>query len=322
MDPNMAGRHSHRTPASAAPEDRSWAARAEGLKREKPAPIAFAFALLASLAMLAGWVAVLIAPGGNVRGNPLFWLLAAPVMVWLWGAQSYAVWAVKAMWLVLVLAPCLALLALFVAPRIRQAGVLEGGSNYLDTPVAMWVILGLTTALAGVGLVALRRSSLPGGTGSAAYIPPGTPMPGGRMLTPAAANTLTKGSLSVSGTLINGLFFTIVATMEPVGPGGAIWPAALVAALVLVVSTLVFRGGFRLARRRPGAIADLRRGWRSGIGCAIAALAGLWAWPTLPAAKLGFSCFMVPVAIAAAWGGRSALRDLPAVAGSRETGTH
>ena len=296
------------------PEDRSWAARAEGLKREKPAQLAVVFAMLAFLAMLAGWVAVLIAPGGNIRGNPVFWLLAAPLMVWLWFMQSFSPWTVKTVWLVLVLVPCLALLALAVAPGMRQAGVLDGGSKYLDTPVAMLVILGLTTALSGAGLVALRRSSLPGGTRPAAYVAPGTPVPGGRTLSLAATNTLTLGSLPFSGTLINGIFFAIVATMEPVGPGGAVWPMALVAALVLTVGTLVFRGSFRLARHRPGAATDLRRGWQLGIGCTIAAIAALWAWPTILAAKLGFSCFMVPLAIAAAWAGRNALRDLPKVA--------
>ncbi len=94
------------------------------------------------------------------------------------------------------------------------------------------------------------------------------------------------------------------------GPAGWLWPAALVAILVLSIGTLVFRGGFRLARRRPGAAADLRRGWRLGMACAIGAVGALWAWPTILAAKLGFSCFMVPLALAAAWGGRAALRGL------------
>lgn len=292
------------------PEDRSWAARAEGLKREQPAQLATVFALLASLAMLAGWIAVLIAPGGTIRGNPVFWLLAAPLMVWLWGVQSFAAWTVKTLWLVLVLAPCLALLALVVAPAFREAALLHGARAPLDTPLAMSVILGLTTALAGAGLVALRRSSLPGGTRPASFVAPGTPVPGARPLTAAAASMLVLGSLPFCGALINGLFFAVVATMEPVGPGGAIWPTMLVAALVLTVGTLVFRGGFRLARRRPGAAADLRRGWRLGIGCAVAAVAALWAWPTIMTAKLGFSCFMVPIAVAAAWAGCAALRDL------------
>ena len=102
-------------------------------------------------------------------------------------------------------------------------------------------------------------------------------MPGARTLAPAATNMLMLGSLPFSGTLINGIFFAMMATMEPVGPGGKVWPTALVAALVLTVATLVFRGGFRLAGQRPGAAADLRRGWRLGIGCTIAAAAAFWA---------------------------------------------
>ncbi len=284
------------------------------MRREKPAQLAIVFALLA---MLAGWVAVLIAPGGSIRGNPVFWLLVAPLLVWLWNVQSLAAWTVKTVWLVLVLAPCLALLALLVAPEMRPAALPEDSRTTLATPLAMSVILGLTTALAGAGLVALRRSSLPGGTRPVAYVAPGTPVPGARTLAPAATSMLMLGSLPFSGTLINGVMFAIVATIEPVGPGGTVWPAALVAALMLTVATLVFRGGFRLARQRPGAAADLRRSWRLGIGCTVAAVAALWAWPTIIAAKLGFSCFMVPIAIAALWSGRSALRDLPEVAGER-----
>ena len=304
-------------PVPPPPPDRSWAARAEGLKRERPAQLAVVFALLAFLVMLAGWIAVLIAPGGNIRGNPIFWLLAAPLVVWLWSMQSFAAWTVRTLWLVLVLAPCLALLALVVAPRMRQHALLDGGSTYLDTPLAMTVILGLTTALAGAGLVALRRSSLPGGTRPASYVAPGVPVPGARTLSTPATNMLTLGSLSFSGTLINGIFFAIVATMEPVGPGGTVWPTALVGTLVLTVGTLMFRGAFRLVRHREGASADLRRGWRLGIGCAVSAVVALWAWPTILTAKLGLSCFMVPIAVAAAWAGRNALRDLREISGER-----
>lgn len=180
----------------------------------------------------------------------------------------------------------------------------------------MLVILGLTTALAGAGLVALRRSSLPGGTGPVTYVAPGTPA-GARTLSEDAKSALMLGSLPFSGTLVNGIFFAIVATMEPVGPGGSVWPMTLVGVLALAVGTLVFRGSFRLARRRTGAAADLRRGWRLGMCCTVAAVAGLWAWPTIMTAKLAFSCFMVPVAIAAGWGGRAALRDLLEIAGER-----
>ncbi len=199
-------------------------------------------------------------------------------MVWLWNLQSYRAWAVNTLWFVLVLVPCLALLALFVAPAMRQSALLNGSSlYYLDTPLAMLVILGLTTALAGSGLAALRRPSLPGGTRPASYVAPGTARPGVQPLPDQGRGVLMLGSLPFSGTLINGMFFAVVATMEPVGPAGMIWPGALVGILVLCVGTLVFRGGFRLTRRRPGAAADLRRGWGLGMVCTIAALAGLWA---------------------------------------------
>ncbi len=312
----MRGKHRHAAVPSSPPppEDRSWAARAEGLKRERPAQLAMVFALFAFMAMLAGWIAVLIAPGGNIRFNPVFWLLAAPLMVWLWNLQSYRTWAVNTLWLVLMLAPCLALLALFVAPAMRQSALLDGGSFYLDTPLAMLVILGLTTALAAAGLVALRRSSLPGGTRPASYVAPGTAIPDVQHLSGQGRSVLMLGSLPFSGTLINGMFFAVVATMEPIGPAGMIWPGALVGILVLTVGTLVFRGGLRLTRRRPGAVADLRRGWGLGMVCTVAALAGLWAWPTILTLKLGFSCFMVPLALAAAWCGRAALRGLPQAA--------
>ncbi len=173
----MRGKHRHAAVPSPPPppEDCSWAARAEGLKRERPAQLAMVFALFAFMVMLAGWVAVLITPGGNIRFNPVFWLLAAPLMVWLWNLQCYRAWAVDTLWF--VLAPCLALLALFVAP----AGCCGRPSPRL-----------------GLGIV-----------------------------------------------------------------------------------------------------------------CSIAALAGLWAWPTMLTLKLGFDSFMVPLALAAAWCGRAALRGLP-----------
>ena len=54
----MEGKHAGAVGPPGPPEDRSWAARAEGLKRERPAQLAILFALFAALVMLAGWVAV------------------------------------------------------------------------------------------------------------------------------------------------------------------------------------------------------------------------------------------------------------------------
>ncbi len=295
------------------PEDRSWAARATALKREAPAQWAVLFAIFAALAMLAGWVAVLIPAGGNVRLNPLFWLLAAPLMPWLWAVQSFAAWAVKTLWLALLLAPALSLLALLVAPHVQGAALLDGDSASLATPLAMLVILGLTTTLSLGGLAALRRSSLPGRVRPVTYIAPGTPVPGFTPLPPEARSMLMLGSLPFSGTLMNGMMFAIVASLDPVGPAGVVWPATLVGVATLTVGTLVFRGGFRLARRRPGAATDLRRGWLLGMASAAMAVPALWAWPTLLTAKLAFSGFMVPIALAAAWCGRRALQALPEI---------
>ena len=307
----MTRKHSPPAPVRVPPEDRSWAARAAALKREAPAQWAVLAAIFAMLAMLAGWIAVLIPAGGDIRFNPLFWLVAAPLLPWIWALQSFAAWAVKTLWLALVLAPALSLLALFTAPALRDSALLDGSNAPLATPLAMLVIMGLTTALALAGLLALRRSSLPGGTRPATYVAPGTAVPGYTPLPPGASVMLMFGSLPFSGTLVNGIMFTIVASLDPVGPAGEIWPAAVLAVAVLTVGTLVFRGGFRLARRRPGAAGDLRHGWLLGIACAAAAVPALWLWPTLPAAKLAFSGFMVPMALAAAWCGRRALRALP-----------
>lgn len=317
MPQQMTGQHPHSPLTDPPPGDRSWAARATALKREAPAQWAILAAIFATMTMMVGWVAVLIPSGGNVRFNPLFWLLAAPLMPWLWALQSFAAWAINTLWLALILAPALSLLAMVAAPALRDATLLDGSGPSLDTPLAMLVIMGLTTMLAFGGLLALRRSSLPGGTRPATYIAPGTPPPGFTPLPPEATRMLMLGSLPFSGTLINGALLAIVSTGDPVGPAGSVWPAAVVAVAVAAVATLVFRGGFRLARGRPGAEADLRRGWLLGIACAAAAVPGLWLWPTLLAVKLAFSGFLIPIALAAAWCGRRALLALPGVVAAR-----
>ncbi len=290
----------------------------EGLNRESAAAVAMGCAICASLSMLIGWTVIIVPPGGSMRGNPLFWLLMAPLLVWIWFLRKSSPWAVNSVGAVLLLAPCLSTLAVFVAPISRAAaglgeGVLDDGARRLDSPMAMLIILGVTTALSGAGLVGLLRSSLPGGTRPITYVAPGMPRPGYRPLPPAATLALMTGSLPFSGALINGMFFAIVAEIEPIGPFGEVWPVAVVAILVLSVGAFVFRGGFRLRRHRPGAARDLSRGWRLGMGCAAGAIPALWALPVPVSGKLGFSCFMVPLAAAAIWFGTRALKALPEV---------
>ncbi len=270
-------------------------------------------AMFSWMAALCGWVAVVIPSGGNVRFNPLFWLLALPLLPWIWGLQSMAPWAVNTVWLALLLAPCLSLAALLVAPATRDAALLGSGMSPLDTPGAMLIVLAVTTMLALAGAAALRRSSLPGGTRPVTYLPADTPPPGPRPLPGDATAALMLGSVTISATLMNGFFFALTAMLEPVGPAGPVgwWPVAVVAAFVLTAGVFAFRGSFRLVRRRKGAAGDLRAGWWIGMVGAVLWLAALWAWPTILQGKLAFSAFMIPLALAAAWCGRRALRALP-----------
>ena len=318
----MSHKPRHPAPPPGPPKpDHSWPARKAALQQEGPVGWAILGAIFAWLAAMAAWVAVVIPSGGNVRFNPLFWLLAIPLMPWLWAVQSFAPWAMNTLWLALLLAPCAALAALLVAPATHDAALL-GAATPLDTPGAMLIVLGLTTGLAVVGLVGLRRSSLPGGTRPPRYLPPGTPPPGARPLPAAASNALMLGSVPFSATLINGAMFSIAALLEPIGPAALPWwwPAGLVVVAVLTVGTLVFRGSFRLARRNPAAAGDLRRGWRLGMICAVLPLAALWAWPAILQGKLVFSAFMGALILAAFWCGTKALRALPGMMGGDVTG--
>lgn len=269
--------------------------------------------MASALTTLAGWIAVLIAPGGDVRFSPVFWLLALPFLPWVWGLRSQAAWAVNTVWLALILAPGLSAGALFAAPAMHDSRLLDGEAASLATPSAMLIILALSTAFAVAGAVALRRSSLPGGARPVSYLPPGTMPPGVRPLPPAASVMLMQGPLPFSGALINGAFVAVVASLDPIGPAGPVWPGMLQAIVSTAIGVLVFRGGYRLVRRRPGAARYLRRGWIAGMVWAVAAIPALWLWPTLFTAKLGFSAFMVPIALAATWCGQPALRALPGV---------
>ena len=298
-------------PSPPLPQDRSWAARMEGLNREPAAAVAMGCAIYASLSMLIGWTVIIIPSGGNIRGNPLYWLMMAPLLLWIWFLQKSSRWAVNS---VGVVTPAGALPV--VAGRVRDTD-LQGrrsagpGRHTARYPVGHADRPGGDHRPVRGRAGGLLRSSLPGGTRPITYIVPGTLRPGYYPLPPGATLALMKGSLPFSGALINGMFFAIVAMLETIGPYGEVWPVAVVAVLVLGVGTLVFRGGFRLRRRRAGAARDLSRGWRLGMGCAAGAIPALWALPVPISGKLGFSCFMVPLAAAAIWFGTRALKALP-----------
>ena len=287
-----------------------WAARAAALQYERPVAWTIVAAIGAMLAALASWIAVLIPQGGNIRANPLLWLLALPLLVWIRALVACARWAMLTLWLALVAAPGLALLALFVSQRARAGRVLEGAGD-LDTPLAMLIILGLSLVLAATGLILLRRTSLPGGTRPATYREPGTRPAGLPAPLPAeAVGALQVGSLTLSATLIDGMAACIGITLlhdEPLGP---FWPVAIPLVMVAAVGTLLLRGAARLIRRHPGAAADLRRGWCLGMACPVALLLLVWVWPLGLGVQEALSVPMVLLGLLGAWGGRRALRRL------------
>ena len=300
-----------------------WPARVAGLQAERPVGWAAAAAIFAMMAALMAWVVVLLPPGHGIRSNPLFWLLAAPTFPWIIALRDMRRWALQSLWLALPAAPLLALAALFAAPRI-QAGRL--GAETLGTPLALAVITGVAAALAAAGLLALRRTSLPGGTLPATYLPPGTLPQGRRSLPPLANYALQVGSLTMSGTLVNGILFGIVATVGAAAPGEdlriTLWPIAAAIAPVAAVAALFTRGVMRLNRRTPGALDDLKRAWRLGMACSAGLLALMLAGPGVAAAKGVFGLFMAAMAAAAAWGGLRALKQVPDIAAdlAREPG--
>ncbi|WP_177176848.1 hypothetical protein [Faunimonas pinastri] len=272
------------------------------MRQEKAASVAILSAIFSVLASLAAWVVVLV-PGGDVRGSPVFWLLAIPVMCWTTPLLGYRAWAVKTVRLAFLVAPLLAMSALLAAPYFRVVGS-------LGTHPAMLIILAVTVLLSAVGLLVLRRSSLPGGTRPAAYLPPGTPPKGVRPMTASMRSMLAVGSLSLSGVLVNGVFFSIVASLDPVaGDFNLPWPAALPVGLSIVAGTMTIRGSRGLIRDQPEATRRLRQGWTFGAAGTCLLLALVWIWPAELAGKLALSIFMVPMAVGAVWGREVRLRN-------------
>lgn len=266
-------------------------------------------AIVSVLAALMAWVVVLVpAASGDVRGNPVFWLLALPVLAWTGPLLSFREWALRSVPLILVAAPLAALGALETALAQRDDILFD---DRLDTPTAMLAILGISIVSTLAGLVALRRSSLPGGTRPVTFAAPGSLPPGLYPLPNEALWSIRIGSLAVSGALVNGVFFAIVALLDTsAGTLGPVWPVILPVAIAVTTLVLVIRGTRGLVRRRKGARTTLGRGWMIGAGGAALEVVLVWAWPTDITLKLAFSAFMLPMALAAAWGARRALRGL------------
>ncbi len=266
-------------------------------------------AIVSVLAALVAWVAVLGPASGSVRGSPVFWLLALPVLAWTGPLLSFREWAVRSVPLVFAAAP-LAALGAMEAARAQQASDILSHER-MDTPTAMLVILGISVASTLAGLVALRRSSLPGGTRPVAFAAPGSLPPGLHRLPDEVLRAVRVGSLALSGALVNGVFFALVTLLDAsAGDLGPLWPVTLPVAVAVTTLVLMIRGTRGLVRRREGAGASLRRSWQIGAGGAALEVLLVWAWPTDLTLKLAFGAFMLPMALAAAWGARRALRGL------------
>ena len=152
-------------PAEADPNGKArWMQRRAALAWEKPAQAAMLLALLASLGTLFAWTLLLV-DRGDPRGSGTFWIMV--LLVGLWGAPTrvYARWTMLTLWLALLLWPALvglALVALWISPP----------GTFPEHASLLWLAgaLAATTALSVAGLVCLRRSSLPGGTGFATFM--------------------------------------------------------------------------------------------------------------------------------------------------------
>ena len=265
-------------------------------------------AVVSVLAVLVAWTAVLGPASGFVRGSPVFWLLALPVLAWTGPLLSTREWAMRSVPLILAAAP-LAALGAMEAARIQQTSDILSDDR-LDTPTAMLVILGVSIASTLAGLVALRRSSLPGGTQPATFAAPGLLPPGLYPLPDGVLQSVRIGSLALSGALVNGVFFAIVALLEATtGDLGPIWPVILSVAIVVATLVLMIREIRGFVRWSEGAEASLRRSWQVGAGGAALELL-VRASPTDTTLKLAFSAFMLPMTFAASWRARRALRKL------------
>ncbi|MGI4939556.1 MAG: hypothetical protein ACRYHQ_03125 [Janthinobacterium lividum] len=284
-----------------------WKQRQAALAWEKPAKAAMTLAVLSSLGTLFAWTLMLV-DGPDPRASPAFWAMV--VLVGLWGApvRVYVRWTMLTLWLALLVWPALvgmALLALWTSPPGTFAG--HASLRWLTSALAA------TTVLSAAGLVCLRRSSLPGGTGTATFM---------------GAREQPKGALPpVDGALVTAQLFLLmpfipvallmsgasaviaINTPAPLLEGTVDVGMAIGAAFIALVVG-VFAWGQRQARRWPartptGLLTAAVLLGLGGIGLSVATLAEGYAHASdgamQAAAVMGVVALGVAALEAAAW---------------------
>ncbi len=286
------------TEPSGPPPTGTLAASIAGWARDRMGQRGVTYVIFSLMAALAAWVAVLVPSGGDVRGKPLFWALALPPMVWVGAVAQPVAWALRLLWPVLWLAPVAAVGGLV-------AGTQWAGAGANASPGMLLALCGVSAGLSGLGARAIRRSALPGGSARAEDLPP---VPAG--LPPLLRAALQVASVSLSGTLVNGILFGTTILGDADGTLLSYWPILVPVAAIVLTGGLMLRGAAQTRHGDGAAWRTLRTSIvAGGIGSCVP-LAMLWAWPYPSAVKIGFSVFMVPMAIAALWTGRIAQRWL------------
>ncbi len=204
-------------------------------KRDRMAQRAGACAIVAALAALVAWLTLLVAPGGDICGKPLFWLLAVPPSIWMGALQEPKPRALRLLRPVLVAAPCLVLIA-----QLDPCKPFGTATN--ATRPWMIGLLAVSSLCAGLGAMALVRSTLPGGRARPQDLPPAP-----QSQPPLVRATLGLASVSLSGTLVNGLLFAMAA----ISAGNStdlglsqLWPLLIPGVTIAGTTALMFRGAF------------------------------------------------------------------------------
>lgn len=178
-----------------------WQRKANAWKWERPAQITLLLSIASALGALFSWCMFL--DGNDVRRNPLFWLMAAPLMVWFGAVQGTKKWAVTSLPAALVLWPAASLLAWLVEHHQRTLGTVYR----LATPLTMELTFSFTMLTAVGAFAVLRRSSLPGGRQTvqprdASYRPKGA--------LPPADPELLAVTKALLGSMLSWIFVGIV----------------------------------------------------------------------------------------------------------------